>query len=109
MRFLDRFRTVSRYHFDKRMNAIMSQVSDFVEQLNTHFERQSVALQNVATDVTELKRLLEEASNNPGDAALITQALEKANALTTQLESVDQMHPPVPPVEPPAEPQPTQP
>lgn len=104
-KFFDRFRNVSVYHFNKRMNEIMSAISDFAQALKVHQDRVAASITGITNDLTELKRKLEEINNNPGtisseDQALLDQALALTAGLADQLENVDAMTPPVVPQNP---------
>lgn len=102
MSLFHRFMLVSRYHFDKRINSIMSAISDYAAKQKEYNDRISTGLGNIAGDIAEIKRKLEEMQNNPGpisaeDQALLDGLLADAERMASRVTEIDDMTPPAVP------------
>lgn len=83
-------------------HTIMSAISDFASRQNAFNTRIDSAVEGIQTDVTSLREVIEKLQNTPGaitpeDQALLDTIERRAEGLTTKLEALNAMEPPVVP------------
>lgn len=103
MNFFDRFRSVSRFHFDRRVNIIMSKIGEFADAFEVHQKAVHDGLTNIGNDVTDILTKLGEIQNGnlpPEDQARLDDVLAKMQGLASRVAEIDAMHAPMVPQEP---------
>ena len=86
----------------------MQAIDEFVAQQTAHNEAISTALTGITADIESLNAKILELSDgpselDPADQALLDDLLVASASLAQRVTALDELTPPVPPVEPPSE------
>jgi chaperonin cofactor prefoldin len=88
-------------------NKIMSELSDYADQMDAHLKTITDRTTAVADDISVIKAKLQELQSNAGqlspeNKARLTESLNRAKAAAEKLTQIDESNPPPTPQEPPA-------
>lgn len=89
----------------RRMERLMSKISDFAAAMNAFTDRQDAAVNAIVADVTWLKDKIDQLQNTPGevspeDQALLDAIQARAGAMADKVDALDALTPPAVPVTP---------
>lgn len=92
----------SNCQIDRKLNTIMSAISDFSTKLSAFFDRQDKAISDLQDDVKNLNDQIAALQNSSGtvtpeDQALLDQITARASAVSDKLDALDQLTPPATP------------